>query len=485
MTGLIPDQSPSTDPADSVVVRAEDRPRHTRSPSDLLRLLVAAAVALVGLALASGLDDIGAGVAVDTIDAFGNLPRPVVVAFILVVQLLAWTVPIAALGIVLWQRRYRRAALAAAAAVVAGAGAWLIDGFVTNRFTPPSVDLPAPTWICSGLERTLGIGAGTPGDAVDIAIDPVAVIGGLTSFACVPGDGFPSIVYLAAFVAAFSALSPWLSKRWRRAAWVLIGTFTVVRIIDGIAPPVDSLFVVAAAYGVGAAVLLAAGGPDRRPRAGAVAAALRASGLDVVAIAPDPAPARSALAYRATTAAGEGLFAKVFSPDERAAALMYRFSRMLRFKGTGDERPFSSLQREVEHEAAMALKAASDGVRTPPLEAAAAVGSGSFVLAYRFVEGRPLSEVGTDDLDDDLLDSIWDQVRRMHHRQTAHRNLNLTNLMLDAHGAVWVTDFGFAELSAGPHLLRADIAQLLVATSLAVGPTGRLQRPSGCSEPRP
>ena len=34
-------------------------------------------------------------------------------------------------------------------------------------------------------------------------------------------------------------------------------------------------------------------------------------------------------------------------------------------KGVGDERPFSSLKRAVEHEAVVSLKAASDGVRTP------------------------------------------------------------------------------------------------------------------------
>jgi undecaprenyl-diphosphatase len=470
MTGLISQPSSSDGTPLPVTVRDEGRPKHTRSPSDLLRLLVAATVALVGLALASGLDDIGAGVAIDTIDAFGNLPRPVVVSFILIVQLLAWVAPIAAAATVLWQRRYRRAALAALAATLGVGGAWLIDGLVIDRFSPPSVDLPVPSWICSGLERSLGIGAGTPGDIVDVATDPVGVIGELTSFACVQGDGFPTILYLAGFVAAFSALSPWLSKRWRRAAWVLIALFTVVRVIDGVTPPVDSLFVIAAAYGLGAATLLAAGGPDRRPRAPEVAAALRSSGLDVIEIEPAAARARSAIAYRATTEGGDAVFVKVFSPDERAAELMYRISRMARFKGTGDERPFSSLQRQVEHEAVISLKAASDGVRTPLLEAAVGVDGHSAALAYRFVDGRRLIDMPADDIDDGLLDSIWSQVRRLHDRQTAHRNLNLTNLMVDARRDVWITDFGFAELGADRSLLRADVAQLLVATALVVGP---------------
>ena len=471
MSGLISDHYAAPSDKRAVVVRDEGRPRHTRSPSDLLRLLTAAAVALLGLLLASGLDDISVGVATDTIDAFENVPRPLIVALVLAVQLLAWTVPVATVGLLLWQRRYRRLILTSSAAATAGFLAWVLDNSVTERFTPPTTDLPIPSWICAGLAEAAGFGAGagTPGDIVDVARDPVGTLTGITSLACVPGDGFPNVVYLAAFVAGFSVLSPWVSRRWRRAGWIAIGLFLVVRVLDGVVAPIDSLFVVAAAYAVGAALLLAVGGLDRRPRAADVAVALQESGLDVVEIAPAGVAARSALAYDASLHDGGRVFAKVFSPDERAAALLYRISRMARFKDTGEQRPFSSLRRQVEHEAAMSLKATADGVRTPRLETAGEVGTNSMLLAFDYVASRPLAELPLDEVSDALLDGTWEQLAMMRRRRMAHRNLNLSNVVMDTEGRVWITDFGFAELSAADSQLRADVAQLLAATALVAG----------------
>jgi hypothetical protein len=228
--------------------------------------------------LASGLDDMSAGIAIDTIDAFGHAPRPLIVILVLAIQLLAWAVPVAGVVVLLWQRRYRRGALTALAAAAAGLSAWLMESQVAARFSPPSATLPVPSWICSSLEQTLGLGAAA-GTSGGVLRDPVAFLGGIPSLACTPGTGFPNVVYLAAFAAGFLVLSPWLSERWRRAAWILIGLFLVVRVMDGVTPPIDSLFFVAAAYVVGAAALLITGGPDRRPRAHDVASALRDSGL--------------------------------------------------------------------------------------------------------------------------------------------------------------------------------------------------------------
>ena len=58
---------------------------------------------------------------------------------------------------------------------------------------------------------------------------------------------------------------------------------------------------------------------------------------------------------------------KVRSPAERSADLLFRLYRYLRLKNVGDERPFVSLRRAVEHEALVSLQARDVGVRTPRL----------------------------------------------------------------------------------------------------------------------
>ena len=59
------------------------------------------------------------------------------------------------------------------------------------------------------------------------------------------------------------------------------------------------------------------------------------------------------------------MFVKVLGETERAADLMFRLYRFLRLKDVGDDRPFSSLRRTVEHEALVSLVARDVGVHTP------------------------------------------------------------------------------------------------------------------------
>jgi len=100
--------------------------------------------------------------------------------------------------------------------------------------------------------------------------------------------------------------------------------------------------------------------------------------------------ARGSTPYFATAVGGDRLFVKVLSPEERSADILFRIMRMFRLKGVGDERPFSSLKRAVEHEAVVSLMASSDGVRTPQLEAVAEIPPNSVLMAYAMIDGSSL-----------------------------------------------------------------------------------------------
>ena len=69
----------------------------------------------------------------------------------------------------------------------------------------------------------------------------------------------------------------------------------------------------------------------------------------------------------ASDAAGRALFVKALGDDERSADVLFRLYRRLNPRDLGDEKPFSSLRRAVEHEALVALAARDLGVRTPRL----------------------------------------------------------------------------------------------------------------------
>lgn len=467
-------ESPHTDASGVPVADVGDDGgyRRSRLPSDLLRLLVALCVGAVGLLLASVLDNISVGVAIEVIDVFDGVPAALVVTFILAVQLLAWIMPVVVGGLLLFWQRYRRLFLVTLSVVAAVGVAWLIQSEVTSRFAPPLVDVEPPSWVCENL-RASGegvVGADDPGSLEDVITEPTETIGTVFgTHACVPGDGFPSTVYLAGLAAGFSTLTPWLNRRWRRAGWILLALFLIVRLIDGLLVPVDALLIVALGYAVGAAVLLLFGSPDRRPRADDVAEALERHRFPVQSVARAAVTARSSLPFIAELTDGDRVFAKVRSPEERAAEVLYRAYRTVRLTGFGDERPFMSLRREVEHEAAMSLTASSAGVSTPQLLRVAEVGATSMLLAFDAVSASPLDEIDSTAITDDVLDEIWRQVASLHGAAVAHRNLSGGNILVGKSGEVWIIDFGFAELSPPRSDFDGDIAQLLARLALDVG----------------
>ena len=443
-----------------------------RMPSDLLRLVIAVVAGSLGFLLASVLDNISVGIAIEVIDAFEALPASMVVTAILAVQLVAWAVPVVVIGLLIFWRRYRRLTLLVLAAAVAAVVAYGVQSELIARFTPPELAVEPPTWVCHNLAMSTqrGIRADDPGAVGDIVGQPGDAIGTVFgSHACVPGDGFPSMVYLAGLAAGLSVLAPWLNRRWRRAAWILLLVFLAVRLIDGLLVPVDALLILALGYAIGAAVLLAFGSPDRRPSAAAISSAFRLHGFVVSSIAPAGVPTTGSRRFTVETVDGRRLFVKVRSHEERAAEILYRLYRMVRLKGSGDERPFASLRREVEHEAGMSLTASGAGVRTPKMVRVADVTATSMMIAFEEVEATSLETVDPELITDGVLRAMWSEVRTMHAARIAHRHLSPANVLLAIDGRPWLIDFGFAEIAARDGDLNGDVAQLMATLALRIG----------------
>jgi undecaprenyl-diphosphatase len=419
------------------------RAKHERLPSDLLRLLIALVVLFVGWLLATTFDDVAAGFAVGivrTVDVFAN---PMIVSAVLALRLAALLLPLLMVAYVLRQRRYRRLALILFAVAVAALSVQAF-GLFEPTFSATSQLTALPDWLCPR-----GGGSG------ELA-------------GCVTISEFPSIAYLAGFAAGFSVLVPWINSRWRAAGWITIALFVVARTIGATTVPAGGLAAVAFGYAIGAGTLLLFAAPDRRPTGVDVVAALAGTGVDLTTLTWADVASKGSTPYFGTTADGDDLFIKVIGPEERAADAMYRSYRNVRLRGAS-ERTFGSVRRAVEHEAGVSLKARSDGVRTPRLVAVADVGATSMLLAYEAISGQTLDETADGSISDTVLESIWEQVAILRIRRTAHRNLGPGNLILDSEGAIWLIDFGFAELAASDVDLNTDVAELLLALAARVG----------------
>ena len=284
------------------------------------------------------------------------------------------------------------------------------------------------------------------------------------------GVDSPLTVYgIAQTATSFVVLAPFVSRRWRRAGAVLLAVITLMRLLVPITLPASVAVALGLGAAVGSATLLMFGRPSGRPTRTAIAAALTSSGLPVAELEPATVDARGSVPYFATLEDGSRVFAKVLGTDQRAADLMFHAYRFLRLKHVGDERPFSSLRRTVEHEGLVALMARDVAARTPRLRAVATVGRDSILLTYDLIEGKSLDRVPDEAVDEQVLRGIWEQVAILQRHRIAHRDLRRANILLDREGAPWLIDFGFSEVAAGQALLDADVAQLLVALALDAG----------------
>jgi undecaprenyl-diphosphatase len=407
------------------------RPRYERSPVLLFRLLVAGVVVLIGLGLTEAAEETLLDLDARMLELFGGLPDSVERFLVGLSQFVAVLLPVIVTVALIALRQIRTLLVAVVGGAVGAAVLALIDGVI---------DAPRPP----------------------------AHVTAVTGDAWIVGPAFPSSAYIAGAAAVATILAVFVGRRWGRIAWIAVAIVALFRLLAAASVPAHLVLAVGVGWFVGTAVVLAFGAPDHRPTARMVADALAAVGLPVSRLAPASVDARGSTPWFATTTDGTALFVKTLGRDERDADLLFRVYRYLRLKNVGDQRPFASLRRAVEHEALVALKAKDSGVRTPRVQNVATVGQDGMLLAYEAIDGRSLDSV-EGDFDDALLRQIWEQVAILRRERIAHRDLRRANIFLGSDDDVWIIDFGFSELAASDRLLQADVAELVAATGVVTG----------------
>jgi undecaprenyl-diphosphatase len=418
-----------------VAVEAEQgkhviRTEMLRSPSDVLRLVVGAVLLLALLCVEWLWGETLVTFAGELFEGLSALPTWIVGVVVASTRVLAVVVLVGGLVLTVRSGGARMAGTAAIAAAVAAGLELLLERFGPEEGTT-AVDIP---------------------DALGPLLE----------------GRFPTSAGLAGVVGAVTAAAPWLSRRARRLAWTLVIGLVITHFL---ATPAsfDSFQALLVGWVAGAAALVLLGAPSRRPTTATVTAGLAAVGVPLGSLDQASVDARGSTPYFGATVDGQKLFVKALGVDQRSADLLFRAYRWIDRRDRGDERPFSSLRRTVEHEALVALAAREHGIRTPRLVAFATAEPNSFVLAYEAVAGRSLDRVTPDEVTDDVLAAIWGQVGELRRHRIAHRDLRLANIFLAEDGKVWLIDFGFSELAASDKLLATDIAELVASSSLQVG----------------
>ena len=403
----------------------------TRSPADVLRLVVATAALLVLTLVGWLFGDTVVEFASDLLRGLDALPDWLQTSVAVATRILAVAAIVLGFGLTAVRaggRMLLTVVIAAAAAVV------LVVLFE---------DIPDLTAAPAATELSEDVGPLT---------DP----------------GFPSAEAIGAMAAAVTAGAPWLSRRWRRWGWVAVMGLVLTRFV---ASPLslDSLEAVVLGWFAGAAALVALGAPSRRPTPEAISEGLARSGLELASLEVASVDARGSTPYFGKDHDGARYFVKALGDDQRSADLLFRMYRFVQRRDLGDERPFSSLRRAVEHEAFLALAARDLGILTPRVRAFASAEPNAFVLAYEAVEGRSLDGVPPEELTDAVLADVWGRLASLRAVRIAHRDLRLANIFLASDGEVWMIDFGFSEIAASDLLIANDVAELVASSAAVVG----------------
>jgi undecaprenyl-diphosphatase len=282
------------------------------------------------------------------------------------------------------------------------------------------------------------------------------------------GAAFPAPALFASAAAVVVAAAPWLSRPWRRAAWLTLLLAAAARLLTGTALPMQLILALATGVTVGAAVLVAFGVPDRRIGPGEIAAALRRAGLPVTSVRPAEVGTKGSRKFAAVTTDGGRLFVKALGSDQRDADLLYRAYRAVRLRNVGDTRPAASLFQAVERQALVGVMAERAGVSVPGVDRIVRAGD-TALLVMELVDGCSLDRLPAGQVGDDLLARLWAEVGTLHRAGIAHRSLRAANVMVTPAGRPTIVDFGFSELAATQRQQDLDVAELLASLAVLVG----------------
>jgi uncharacterized membrane protein YbhN (UPF0104 family)/tRNA A-37 threonylcarbamoyl transferase component Bud32 len=284
--------------------------------------------------------------------------------------------------------------------------------------------------------------------------------------------GFPEL-RLASVVAVIAVARPELVRPVRVLAVWLVGLASVGELALEIGRPSEVLAGVALGLGAGALVRLALGSPLGVPPLDRVRAALMALGVDTDDLRISERQRIGGAEYFAHDGVGQ-LKVRVLGRDAQDTQRVTRRWRLLAYRDPPRSSPVGRLE-QVEHEALTTMMAAQAGVRVPGVVTVGVGPENDALLVTRQPDVEPLELESRDQVSDELLEALMRQVARLHEAGIAHGRLNASSVVV-VDGEPMLVDFSAATLGAPRSALDIDVAELLVACCVLVGPERTLAK---------
>jgi uncharacterized protein (TIRG00374 family) len=420
-----------------VVIEALTVSPSVRRAADVLRLILALTVLLVGWLVATLAHRGVRSTERNLLATIVTLPATLRDSLTVAVQLAAVVLPAAIVVALVVRRRFAAIGKLVVAGAVGTVAGVLVSHLALGNSHPPG-------WHAQ-LSGRNGI--------VAVTLPPVAWLAGITAVVTVAGAE--------------------LSRRWRRGLWWLTAVVAVVEVMVGGFLPVDAVVAGAAGVSVGSSILLIFGQPARRPAAAQLVTALQQCGIDVALLKQRLPAGEGPDLFGATTHEGTELAVQVYADDDRDRDRLARLTRWLMVRDPQDDRTGVTVEYAAEHEMLAMVAAARAGGRVPEAVVAYPVPGGpgppGALVAWIDVGGRPLHLAPANEVSDASLADLWRSVACLHEHRLAHRRLRSDNVTVDGSDRAWLTGLVLAELGANDRQLATDVAELLASLAVLIG----------------
>lgn len=157
----------------------------------------------------------------------------------------------------------------------------------------------------------------------------------------------------------------------------------------------------------------------------------------------------------------------VLDADRQVAGFLTNLWNRIRVRGLFPTRD-RSVRSAAEHAALMTLEAHRARVRTPALFGMAEADESVLLVTDHVVDARSFSQLG-DEMDDAILDQLWEQLRRAHSAGLAHRDIGAASVVVDSSDTVWLLDWDSGETISSELSRRIDLAQALALSAATTG----------------
>ena len=279
--------------------------------------------------------------------------------------------------------------------------------------------------------------------------------------------GFPE-PRLGFVVAMVTVAGPELARPVRVLATWLVPTAAVGAVALEAVSPAGALGGVAVGLAVGALVRVIFGSAAGLPSLERVTTTLATLGVEISDLSFTPRQRIGAAEFVGHDADGRPLRVRVLGRDAQDTQRLARRWRLLAYRDPPRSAPIGRLE-QVEHEALAILVAAQAGVRVPEVAVVGLGPDGDALVATRQPDVEPLELSSADQITDETLEQLCRQVARLHGAGIAHGRLNASSVLIVDDGPMLV-DLSAATLGAEQTALDLDVAELLVACTILVGP---------------